>query len=310
LSVPPVLGGQRDKGESFPIKFVKEDKHGGLAYLTFNRPGAMNALNEESMNQFEEAFDRAVVDDDVQGVVLRGAGRAFVAGADIRFLIKAIEAKEFDRIRKFTERGHRILNKVDRCPKPVMAQLDGEALGLGFEIALAADYIIATPKASVAFPETGVGIYPGLGGTQRTARRIGIGLTRYLVLSGDHMNANAARHIRLMDAVVERKDLHRVFNALLERGPRGEEAWGVVPAMEDVLARHSEVWKEVAASFRTLDIDTALAGKAAVGGDVHDKAKPIVEHGLRSVARRCWRASSSRSMRWRRSLRRRTPTKG
>jgi enoyl-CoA hydratase/3-hydroxyacyl-CoA dehydrogenase len=281
--MPVVLGQQRDKGQPFPVKFVQEEQVEDLRFLTFYRPGVMNALNEEVLDQLEAAFDRAVTDDSVKGIVLRGAGKAFVAGADIRFLVDALEAKDLWRIRSFTEKAHRVLNKVDRAPKPVMVQLDGVTLGGGFGLALAADYIVASPEASVGFPETGLGLYPGLGGMQRTARRVGIGLARYLVLTGHTLDARTARQVRLFDALVDRKDLNRVFHQLVEIGPRGEEAWGVAPAMEDVLARHSEVWKDVAASFRTLDLETALAGKAAVGGDLMKDARPVVEHGLRSL---------------------------
>jgi enoyl-CoA hydratase/3-hydroxyacyl-CoA dehydrogenase len=184
LSAPKLLEEQARKGEPFPIQVVKTRKADGLGQVILYRPDAMNALDEETMGQLEAAIRELSQDPEVQGIVLKGAGKAFVAGADVKFFVEAMDAGDYERIRAFTERGHRILEAIDQCPKPVIAQLDGVALGGGFELALAADYIVATEKGAMGFPETGIGIYPGLGGTQRTSRRIGVGLTRFLVLTG------------------------------------------------------------------------------------------------------------------------------
>ena len=132
----------------------------------------MNAINEEVIRQLDEKFTAANSNPDVKVVVLEGAGKAFIAGADIQFFIRKIKQNKIDDICKFTRYGHSVLNKIDTSNKPVIAKLDGLALGGGAEIALTADTIIATEKGSIGFPETGIGIYPGLGGTQRTTKYI------------------------------------------------------------------------------------------------------------------------------------------
>lgn len=202
LEVPRTLAEQARSGEPFAFELVVGEVHDGIATLTINRPDAMNALNEEVVAQLARAFDRAAHDDAVRGIVIAGAGKAFIAGADIRFFVKNIEAKKLDRIVEFTKRGHELLDAIDRCRKPVVARMHGLALGGGLELALACDRIVATPKATVAFPETGIGIYPGLGGTQRAPRRVGAGLAKWLVYTGQVLPASEALAIGLVDAVV------------------------------------------------------------------------------------------------------------
>ena len=144
----------------------------------------MNALNETVVKQLDEAFQQAASDSTTRAIVLEGAGKAFVAGADIGFFIKCIRENRLDDNYRFTEYGQAVFKRIDESEKPVVAKMDGLALGGGFELALAADVIAATPKAVMGFPETGIGIYPGLGGTQRTSRYVGKALAKYLVFTG------------------------------------------------------------------------------------------------------------------------------
>ena len=173
LASPKLLESQAAGGESFHFRVVRSELREGIAWLTINRPDAMNALNEAVVGQLHEAFRAAAADPAVQGVVIGGAGKAFVAGADIRFFVRNIDSGDVDRILQFSEAGHALLNEIDNCKKPVIARLHGLALGGGLELALACSQIVAAPEAVLAFPETGIGIFPGLGGTQRTLRRIG-----------------------------------------------------------------------------------------------------------------------------------------
>ena len=198
---------QAESGRPFEFTLVKSETHDGIATLTVNRPDAMNALNETVVAQLHEAFRVAAADPDVRGIVIGGAGKAFIAGADIRFFVRNIDAGDMDRIVNFTRAGHDLLGDIDRCPKPVIARLHGLALGGGLELALACDRIVATPKATVAFPETGIGIYPGLGGTQRTPRRVGPGLAKWLIYTGKSLAAPQARAIGLIDRVVDHEQL-------------------------------------------------------------------------------------------------------
>ena len=155
----------------------------------------------------------------MKGIVIAGSGKAFIAGADIRFFVKNIEAKNIPKIRAFTKTGQDLLLEIQRCRKPVVARVQGLALGGGVEIALACHYIVATPKATFAFPETGIGIYPGLGGTQRTTARVGRGLAKWLVLTGETVTADQALAIGLIDRVVEYEDLDAAIRECVERGP-------------------------------------------------------------------------------------------
>jgi enoyl-CoA hydratase/3-hydroxyacyl-CoA dehydrogenase len=174
----------------------------GVATLTLNRPDSLNALNEPVMAQLVDAFHAAAKNPLVRGIVIAGRGKAFIAGADIKFFIRNIDEQRLDRTVEFTKLGQDLLRAIDDCPKPVVARLHGLALGGGFELALACDHIIASEKAAVAFPETGIGIYPGLGGTQRTTRRVGVGLAKYLVFTGQTLSAKDAAAIGLVDRVV------------------------------------------------------------------------------------------------------------
>jgi enoyl-CoA hydratase/3-hydroxyacyl-CoA dehydrogenase len=216
LEEPDTIAGQDGP---FRFRLVRSETRDGIATLTLNRPDAMNALNESVVEQLTEAFERAAGDPDVRGIVIAGAGKGFIAGADIRFFVKNIESGDLDRIVAFTEAGHRLLDAIDRCEKPVVARMHGLALGGGLELALACDRIVASDKAVMAFPETGIGIYPGLGGTQRTSRRVGVGLTKYLVLSGEMLPASVAAEIGLVDACVPPDRLDEAVREAIDAGP-------------------------------------------------------------------------------------------
>ncbi len=216
--VPALLSSQASKNSPFPIQLVQTSVKDGVATLTINRPDTMNALNERVIDQFERAFAAAEADPVVTGIVIAGTGKSFIAGADIRFFIENIEQDRLQRTYDFTLRGQELLKRIDRCPKPVVARMHGLALGGGLEVALACDYIVASDKAYVAFPETGIGIYPGLGGTQRTSRRVGVGLTKYLVLTGQSLQAAEAAAIGLLDQVVPVAELDAAVAELLRQG--------------------------------------------------------------------------------------------
>lgn len=215
LPVPGPLAERFRSGKSFAFRLVRHEVHDGVATLTINRPDAMNALNEAVVAQLHSAFREAASATAVRGIVLAGAGKAFVAGADIRFFIECIEAGDFDRIVAFTRAGHELLSDIAAAEKPVVARLDGLALGGGLELALACRYIVASPRATMAFPETGIGIYPGLGGTQRLPRRIGVGLAKWLIFTGEMLTAVRAYETGLVDRVVRPDELDDAIRAVI-----------------------------------------------------------------------------------------------
>ncbi|MBD3869447.1 MAG: enoyl-CoA hydratase/isomerase family protein, partial [Acidobacteria bacterium] len=269
LALPKTLSAQGDT--PFTFQLVKSEVRDGVATLTLNRPDAMNALNEDLVGQLHDAFRKVAGDDSVRGIVIAGAGKGFIAGADIRFFVKNIKAKTLDRIVTFTQAGHDLLNDFAACPKPVIARMHGLALGGGLELALACHKIIASEKAMMAFPETGIGICPGLGGTQRSARRVGTGLASWLVLTGQMVPASKAAAIGLVDRVVPHGDLDEAVLAAIEEGPVHERTPGAVP----------DKFAATAALFDQATADDLLAGSVDTGDD-ESLAKAVKKVGTKA----------------------------
>lgn len=256
MAVPGNLSLQWRANAPFPLSVVKSETKDGVATLTVNRPDAMNALNENVVAQLHAALKKAASDARVKGIVIAGSGKAFIAGADIRFFVKNIESGDLDRIVAFTKAGHALLHDIETCPKPVIARLHGLALGGGLELAQACHVLIGSPRASFAFPETGIGIYPGLGGTQRPARRIGVGLTRWLVFTGQTLTAEEAAAIGFIDRVVPQDELDAACRAAIAEGIKPK-------AKKPLAARHAAL----EAFFAGNDAETLRQGKAETGGD-------------------------------------------
>lgn len=179
------------------------EKDGPIAVLSVNRPKALNALNEDTLKDLDQAIDLVAADDEVKAVIITGTGNAFVAGADIVAMQTntAIEGKAFGAL------GQRVFLKIERLPKPVIAAVNGFALGGGCELAMACDIRIASEKAKFGQPEVGLGIVPGFAGTQRMPRLIGTGLAKELIFTGDMIDANKALQIGLVNRVVPADEL-------------------------------------------------------------------------------------------------------
>jgi enoyl-CoA hydratase/3-hydroxyacyl-CoA dehydrogenase len=251
-ALPRTLAERARTARPFEFALVRTTVADGVATLTLNRPDSLNALNEAVMMQLAEAFHSAAKDPQVGGIVIAGRGKAFIAGADIKFFIRNIEERRLDRTVEFTKRCQDLLREIDECSKPVVARLHGLALGGGFELALACDHIVASEKAAVGFPETGIGIYPGLGGTQRTTRRVGVGLAKYLVFTGQTLSAKDAAAVGLVDRVVAPDALDA---AVLEAIGRGTVANRKPAPVPDAFAAR-------AAFFATARSDALLANGA------------------------------------------------
>lgn len=256
IPVPGDLSLQWRANTPFTFELVKSETKDGVATLTVNRPDAMNALNETVVAQLHAAFTAAAADPKVRGIVIAGSGKAFIAGADIRFFVRNIESGDLKRIVDFTKAGHALLHDVDACSKPVIARLHGVALGGGLELAQACDLLIATPRASFAFPETGIGIYPGLGGTQRPTRRIGVGLTRWLVFTGQTLSPDEAAAIGFIDRVVPHENLDAACRSAIAEGIRPKTRPALSP-------KH----QALEAFFAGNDAETLRRGKADAKGD-------------------------------------------
>lgn len=179
------------------------EKDGPVAVLSINRPKALNALNEDTLKDLDQAIDLAAADDEVKVIIITGAGNAFVAGADIVAMQSktAVEGKAFGAL------GQGVFLKIERLPKPVIAAVNGFALGGGCELALACDIRIASEKAKFGQPEVGLGIVPGFAGTQRLPRLVGTGLAKEMIFTGDMIDANKALSIGLVNRVVPADEL-------------------------------------------------------------------------------------------------------
>jgi enoyl-CoA hydratase len=190
-----------------------------VATLTINRPDKLNALNDRVIAELGEAIDAARENTDVGGVILTGAGRAFVAGADISELEKhgAISAK------LLAQRGQDVFRRFETSPKPIIAAVNGFALGGGCELAMACHIRIASDAAKFGQPEVKLGLLPGYGGTQRLPRLVGKGRALQLLLSGDMIDAQEAYRIGLVNRVVPANELigaaTAMLRAILANGP-------------------------------------------------------------------------------------------
>src|SRR5580658_6453870 len=180
------------------LKFenVVYDKKGAIGYVTLNRPKVMNALNKATINELHGVFEDARNDSAIRGVILTGAGeKAFAAGADIAEIANntAVEAEEA------TRRGQALTDLIENLGKPVVAAVNGFALGGGCELAMACTIRIAAESAKFGQPEVKLGVMPGYGGTQRMPRLIGRGRALKLILSGEVIDASEAYRIGLVD---------------------------------------------------------------------------------------------------------------
>ncbi len=175
------------------------EKEAGIAILKINRPKALNALNSKVMQELEAAIDMIGNDSETRVMILTGGGdRAFIAGADIA----EMKDKDEEQGREFAELGQRITGKIEGMDKPVIAAVNGYALGGGCEIAIACDIIIASENAVFGQPEVSLGICPAWGATQRLPRWIGIGKAKELIYTGGRIDAREAERTGLVNKVV------------------------------------------------------------------------------------------------------------
>lgn len=179
----------------------KKDRNIGI--ISINRPNALNALNSNVLGELDNTVDMVIDDDDVHILIITGEGRAFVAGADIS------EMKDMNMFaaRKFAEKGSKLFRKIELMEKPVIAAVNGFALGGGCELAMCCDLRIASTKAKFGQPEVGLGIIPGFAGTQRLSRIIGLGKAKELIFTTEMIDAEEAYRIGLVNKIVPGEEL-------------------------------------------------------------------------------------------------------
>ncbi|WP_408955368.1 enoyl-CoA hydratase-related protein [Natroniella sp. ANB-PHB2] len=195
------------------FQHLRLEQKEGWSLLTVNRPKALNALNGEVLKELKGAIETLEEDENTKAICITGAGKAFVAGADIAQMkeMNSLEAKEFAKL------GHTTFKRIEDCSKPVIAAVNGFALGGGCELALACDIRIASEKAKFGQPEINLGIIPGFGGTQRLPKLIGVAKAKELTFTGQNIGAEEALKFGLVNHVVPEDELLSRVERLMDK---------------------------------------------------------------------------------------------
>ncbi|MFR6065492.1 MAG: enoyl-CoA hydratase-related protein [Eubacterium sp.] len=232
------------------MEFINYEAEGAVAVLTINRPKALNALNSAVLDEINETLD-AIDLDTVRALIITGAGeKSFVAGADIGEMSTLTKAEG----EAFGKKGNDVFRKIETLPIPVIAAVNGFALGGGCEISMACDIRICSENAVFGQPEVGLGITPGFGGTQRLARTVGIGMAKQLIFTARNIKAPEALRIGLVNAVYPLEELM----------PAAKKMAGIIAANAPIAVRNCK--KAINDGLQT-DIDNALVIEEKLFGD-------------------------------------------
>ena len=203
------------------FSFLFSSIEDSIITITINRPDSLNALNAATLEEIRTVIQEVYDDESIKGAIITGSGeRSFVAGADITEIAELNEMNA----RKFSENGQEIFNLIENCPKPVIAVVNGFALGGGCELAMACHMRIATSQAKLGLPEVSLGIIPGYGGTQRLTQLIGKGKAIEMMATGEMISAEEAHRIGLVNYTMSDKEaaLHKaqdILNKIFKNGP-------------------------------------------------------------------------------------------
>ncbi|WP_027398156.1 enoyl-CoA hydratase-related protein [Anaerovorax odorimutans] len=198
---------------------LKYEVKDSIAYITVNRPKSLNALNGEVLDDLLAAFTEVEKNPEVKIAILTGEGRAFVAGADISQMVNltGLEGQEL------MKQGQKVMNFIEEITKPVIAAINGFALGGGCELAMACDIRVASEAAKFGQPEVNLGIIPGFGGTQRLPRLVGKGMGKYLIMTAEMIDANEAYRIGLVEKIVPGDEListcEKIAKTIMSKAP-------------------------------------------------------------------------------------------
>ncbi len=245
------------------MSLVHVEKENQIAVVTLNNPEKFNILSRDMLDTLENVFEELRDDSEVRVVILTGSGKAFAAGADIK-LMSGLDALEAWR---WAQRGQEVFKLIEESPKPVIAAVNGYALGGGMEMAMACDLRIAADTAIFGQPEVQLGLIPGFAGTQRLQRLVGYGWAMRLILTGERIDAQKAYEIGLVEEVVEK-------DRLLDRAK--ELAKEILKGGPQALA----VAKEVIHRGREMNFDSACAYEAQAFGLLFATGEP--QEGLKA----------------------------
>ncbi len=200
-------------------KTLKFEKKGNIALVTVSRPEALNALNTLFFQEMDHMLDDLKESMEYNVLIITGEGKAFVAGADIAEMVN----KNPDQAENFSEMGQKVFSKIGKLRMPVIAAINGFALGGGLELAMACDFRIASSKAKFGQPEVNLGLIPGYAGTQRLSRLVGLGDALFMLMSGEMINPDDAHRIGLVQKICEPEALLaetlRIAGVVASKGP-------------------------------------------------------------------------------------------
>jgi enoyl-CoA hydratase len=255
-------------------QYIIVERKEDIACITINREEVLNALNGEVIVELDAAFHELHNDDEIKCIILTGKGRAFVAGADIS-LLNTFDGQQG---RKLARLGQAMMNYVESMDKPVIAAINGFAIGGGCELAMCCDIRVASQNAKFGQPEVNLGIIPGYGGSQRLTRLVGKGMAKYLCLTGDQITADEAKEIGLVEKVVPIEDLmNESFKIAKKIASKAPIAAGLIKlainASEDVplnlgIAYEAELYNT---AFKTEDREEGLSAFL-------EKRKPVFKN--------------------------------
>lgn len=232
------------------MEFINYEAEGAVAVLTINRPKALNALNSTVLDEINEAID-AIDLDTVRALIITGAGeKSFVAGADIGEMSTLTKEQG----EAFGKKGNDVFRKIETLPIPVIAAVNGFALGGGCELSMACDIRICSENAVFGQPEVGLGITPGFGGTQRLARTVGVGMAKQLIYTARNIKSAEALRIGLVNAVYPLEELM----------PAAKKMAGMIASNAPIAVRNCK--KAINDGLQT-DIDNALVIEEKLFGD-------------------------------------------
>ncbi len=249
------------------MALVEVSVEDGIATLLINRPEALNALSGELLGELDIAVERVASDAGIRAAIVTGAGRAFVAGAAIDEIARLDARSGLE----FARRGQAVFSRIEGLSKPVVAAVNGFALGGGTELALACHLRVASTKAKFGQPEVKLGILPGFGGTQRLTRLVGRGVATELILHGGHISAERALAIGLVNELAEPDQLlaraKQWLVACLANGPRALAASlraigeGLDLPLAEGLEREAQIFSELCGSAEMVEGTQAFLNK-------------------------------------------------
>ena len=249
---------------------VKYEVKDSIAYITANRPKAMNALSDVMLNELYDAFNAAEADADVKVIIFTGEGKAFIAGADISAMAEMSVAEG----QAYSALGHKLANFIEGMSKPVIAAINGFALGGGCEMSMACDIRIASTAAKFGQPEVGLGLTPGYGGCIRLQRLIGKGMAKKLIFTGMMISAEDALKYGLVEDVVEPEELLPTCEKLA--GKIAAQAPFAVAVCKKVMNNVADIEVNAASAFEIQGFTSAFATEDRVEGTAAfvEKRKP------------------------------------